>query len=302
MKRGTKLIATRQGGIAYSILSVLLIALYFFTGKDAQMTYDFPYTALNILLGGGICTLIVLLHALWPRVNTTIHVLYCCFFFITIPISLIISGILILPVWLMNLIHLFRGDYDIAIGNNVKLRNLALVLLPILIVSAVIQMSENAYRGVPALDPEIAFSNQFRDAGYHITIDDQQGGLLFYEPSGTRCSRFVKDEEGLWALNEKLTPKVEEQTTDGKFLTVFRSSKTTNDLVVISGYTLSVEKITAPSDSENSVFTETIREVVQPEVKLPLNLQEQTSDFRIYPYYYYTIVDYDQTDYEIKPW
>lgn len=143
MKRGTKLIATRQGGIAYSILSVLLIALYFFTGKDAQMAYDFPYTALNILLGGGICTLIVLLHALWPRVNTTIHVLYCCFFFITIPISLIISGILFLPVWLMNLIHLFRGDYDIAIGNNVKLRNLALVLLPILIVSAVIQMSEN---------------------------------------------------------------------------------------------------------------------------------------------------------------
>ena len=63
-----------------------------------------------------------------------------------------------------------------------------------------------------------------------------------------------------------------------------------------------MEKITAPSDSENSVFTETIREVVQPEVKLPLNLQEQTSDFRIYPYYYYTIVDYDQTDYEIKPW
>ena len=300
MRRLPRLILTRQGGIAYALLSAVVIALYLHLGFSSEPAPDVSFIIMAVLFGGGICTLVVLLHALWPRANTTIRVLYCCLFFLTIPLTVVISCILFLPIWVMNLVHLIRRDYDIAIGGRSRLIGVVLVLIPMLIVGAVFQSIEDNYRGTPALDPEVAFSNQFKDAATHITIDDPQGGLLFFETSGGRCSRFVQDDEGFWALDEKLTTKIERETTSGNTLYVFRSKKTAEDLVVVCHYSSDGSDVSAPTDSLGSTFAAYVRSYDASSVKMPLNLPSM--DWHPKWFYFYTIVDYDADGYEITPW
>ena len=236
MRRLPRLILTRQGGIAYALRSAVVIALYLHLGFSSEPAPDVPFIIMAVLFGGGICC------------------------------------ILFLPIWVMNLVHLIRRDYAIAIGGSTRLVGVVLVLIPMLIVGAVFQSIEDNYRGTPALDPEVAFSNQFKDAVTHITIDDPQGGLLFYETGGMQCSRFVQDAEGFWALDEKLTGKIVRQTDSGNTLYVFRSKKTAEDLVVVCHYSSDGSDVSAPTDSLGSTFAAYVRSYDASSVKMPLNL------------------------------
>ena len=289
-----KYFPSNRSAVCYAAITMVAQLAFAVMGIYFFQTFDFMLVCLSFLLVGGICTYIVLANRFIRRMNRILAILYFLLFAFTVPISVILCMVMHVPFYVVNLIWIIGKKYHSKDLSNIRVNYVVVILMIVLAVLTITaELLEDNHRGAPSESLEVAFTNQYpRSAILSIQqIDEQCTVVVSQGETGILgCSLFLKSEDGLWSLKEKMTPHMIQRANNNLFnICIYRSALLTDEVILVRKFLFSVgspdQLGEQPVDSLGSCFV----------------LVEKAAEVGTYCYYV-TVADFDSDGYWITGW
>lgn len=201
-----KLIRTRQGAILYAVVAPLLAGLFLLLGH-ASGFWRFPDAGLillSLLMGFGVCALILLLRWVRERLSLLVSIAALSAFLTVLALFPVwaVSVVVGIPLWGINLIYLSQDKYP---RTPMSMGRWWVFLIPVALIAATLLFGEdqNAMEiknSAPGATPAEAFGNYRPEESILAELPMDDDSVLVLSDRKTVC-RMVQEGE-LWQIAE----------------------------------------------------------------------------------------------------
>lgn len=201
-----KLIKTRQGAILYAIAAPILAGLFLILGSASGFwrPWDAGLILISLLMGFGICALILLLRWVRERLSLLVSIAGLNVFLTVLALFpvWVVSVVVGVPLWGINLIYLFRDKYPRA---TVSIVRWWVFLIPVAMFAAALLIGEGQKvmeirNSAPDATPAEAFGNYRPEEAVLAELPMGDESVLVLSDKQTVC-RMVQEGD-LWQIAE----------------------------------------------------------------------------------------------------